>query len=1146
MDTLEVAPVPKIDFPVIGIGASAGGLEAVTTMFNKVHPDLGLAYVLVMHLDPNHESLMVELLSRKTQVEVRQIADGDEVQINCLHVIPPGYGLTLEGKTFKLEKFEEPRGLRRPIDSFFTSMAGVQGEKCACVVLSGTGADGTAGLRIGKDLGGVIAVQTPEEARYDGMPFSAIATNLIDFTLPADEIIPRLRSYFDGHGDPDWSSLQASASAQKAVSSVFGILQETHGNDFSGYKPSMLLRRMKRRMQVHGIIEFEAYVEMLEVDEGERAALAQDFLINVTSFFRDWEKFELLRKTVLVPLINDKSPSDEVRIWVPGCSSGQEAFTFAMMVDNTCQELKKKPLVQIFATDIDEEMLARARLGEYLFSELADLPKEYRDSYTVSFDGHFEVSAKIRNMVRFSHHNIIQDPPFSKIDLISCRNLLIYLGEDLQTELFPVLHFSLRPGGHLFLGSSENVSRQNDLFTVVDQSARVFRRLDVAKRVTLNMPLGRVGRIRQAAQVQQRMAEHRDFPEFASIGASNEEVYQEYAPPFVRVTGDGKVIGSSGDLGMFLLARPGEERDLYTLLREGVRDIAMSLLGDTAKGGSRMAVEDVEVYSSFGTVKTDIVSHPMRDGTFAIVFVVQELLKPTIKKYTVAPASTDKRVSDLQEQLSRAQILLKGKVEEVETANEELKSSNEEMMSMNEELQSANEELTTANEELKNKIDELSLANADLDNFMNSADLAMIVLDRSLRIRHLTGATSKALPIKKSDIGRFLVEFNLGFGTIDLPHEIQEVMRTKTPFTLTTEPDENGNSFLVQITPFYFRDDVVDGATITLTDITTEVALRYELGVKTNRMHLAMQVGRMGLAEMDVETGMVTVDDVLGQHLNLNKVGAITLDELTTNLVEDDVSLVKDSLQQAIDRNEDYEFDFRVRRDDDSIGWVRTRGTSYRGLDGKNKVVGPTLDVTDVINKTAQRELLIREMSHRVKNLFAVIGSMIQVAPQGYDDTEQMAGGLMGKVAALGRVYDLARKKTSLEGVDMEGLFQSVIDPHVTTQRIKLDGPPCKVKGNALHTLTLITHELTTNAYKHGALAKPEGTVNLTWEAASQRRFNFTWTETVPGFQATDNEDGFGTSLLKGATAQLNGSFERTYTEKGAKVTFTVDLSGEH
>ncbi|MEO0943394.1 MAG: CheR family methyltransferase, partial [Pseudomonadota bacterium] len=818
--------------------------------------------------------------------------------------------------------------------------------------------------------------------------------------------------------------------------------------------------------------------------------------------------------------------------------SGQEAYSLAMMIDQTCEELGRRPLIQVFATDIDEEMLVRARSGEYLTSEYEDLPKLYQDKYTVSRDGNFEIINKIREMVRFSFHNLIQDPPFSKIDFISCRNLLIYLGEGLQSELFPVFHFSLNPGGYLFLGTSESISRQNDLFAAVDQSSRIFRRLDTGKRVNLNLPLGRTTPHKRPQS--QRLSEERDFPQFSSMQSSHDEVYQEYAPPFVRVAPDGRIIGSSGDLGLFLLARPGEERDLFSLLRPGIREFAVSLLTDAVKAGKRLAVEDVEVHTSFGHVSTDIIAHPMRDNTVSLIFVVQEPLKPTVKKYAVEPISVDKRVSDLQEQLSLTQLQLKGKVEEIETANEELKSSNEEMMSMNEELQSANEELTTANEELKNKIDELTLANADLDNFLSSADLAMVVVDRSLRIRHVTGAATDILPIRHTDRGRFLTEFNLTFGLDSVSQKILLVMETSTPFAQTTTPDAEGRSFFLRITPFFYKDGAIEGAMITLTDISKEIALRHDLTLESERAMLAMRAGRMGMAELDVESGAVTIDAVLAKQFELKKSGVLSMEELVTNIVPEDIPVMNENLAKAIEKEEEYEFDFRIKLPDGGIRWMRTLGASYKSREGRNKVIGPTIDITDVTNYR-ERELIVSEMSHRIKNLFAVISSLVSTA-RGYDDPKEMSSDLVGKISSLGRVYDLARKKVTLDGVDLAKLLRSVIDPHASTQAIEILGPDMLVNNDMLNTFTLIVHELTTNAFKYGALSHEDGVLQISWATDETGVTVLNWSETVPSFEKPVEKSGFGSKLLEGAAEQLGGSIQRNFTNSGVEVQLTAKL----
>ncbi len=782
---LEPEALAQLDFPVVGVGASAGGLEAVTAMFQNIEGGTGMAFVLVMHLDPDHESMMAELLSSKTQITVKQIADNDLVEPDCLHVIPPGSSLRVEDKKFRLDAFSQPRGLRRPIDSFFMSLAQVQGEKAACVVLSGTGGDGTAGLRVVKEFGGVSAVQSPEEARYDGMPFSAIGTKLVDFTLSAGEIVGRIKAFFDG-ADKAYFPENDSA-AERVMYEIFGMLKQNVGIDFSGYKRSTLNRRLNRRLQLKEIDEVEDYIRQLSGDLEEQAGLANDFLINVTSFFRDRENFEILRKAVIVPLLQQKDASDEVRIWVPGCSSGQEAYSLAMMIDETCIELKKRPLIQIFATDIDEPMIDMARRGIYPVSMLTEIPQRYQDAYTVGLDERFEILSRVREMVRFSVHNIIQDPPFSKVDLISCRNMLIYLDDQLQGGVLPLMHFSLRPGGHLFLGTSESVTRRTDLFVGVDPRARIFKRNDAAKRVPINLPLGQGSSESSMARGLQRLSQERDFPRHQSLDATNSTIYESYAPPFVRVTNDGRIIDSSGDLSLFMMSRPGDERSLDRLAREGVYEVVAPLIKDAVSSGERQAMKDVEVASQFGVQVTDIVAHPMMDETVALIFLPKDRLQPIVDQFAVRPVTRDRQIATLQDELRQVRGQLKAKVEEIETANEELKSSNEEMMSMNEELQSANEELTTANEELKNKIDELTLANADLDNFLQSADLSMIVVDRGLKIRHVTDAARRMVPLMRSDEGRSLSEFNIPFGNLNVLEEARKVIETTQSYSVTTE-----------------------------------------------------------------------------------------------------------------------------------------------------------------------------------------------------------------------------------------------------------------------------------------------------------------------------------------------------------------------
>ena len=1256
----------QLDFPIVGIGASAGGLEAVTAMFRNIDTGTGMAYVLVMHLDPDHESLMAELLSRQTNIPVRQIEDGEPVEVDCLHVIPPGYGLRIEKGVFRLDAFSEPRGLRRPIDSFFSSLAHVQNDKAACVILSGTGADGTAGLRVIKELGGVCAVQSPQEARYDGMPHSAISTRFTDFLLLADEIVPRIKAYFEGLSRIDFPDEKKS---ERFMLEIASILRDATGKDFSGYKRSTLFRRLHRRMKVLELSDLQSYLDYLTVNADEQNALADDFLINVTSFFRDRHNFEALRKLVLTPMISDSSNSDEIRIWVPGCSSGQEAYSLAMQLHMTCEEQGVRPMIQIFATDLDEGMINQARRAQYPASSFGELPKECQQAYTVGLDGKFEIVKGIREMVRFSCHNLIQDPPFSKIDLICCRNLIIYLGKELQQELFPLLHFSLKPKGHLFLGTSENVSRQGDLFSAVDERARIFRRKETAQRVRLNLPLGTPRRIQSRAAMPQKLSASVDFPIGKGLSPTNASIYDQYAPPFVRVTSEGQIIDSSGDLSLFLKSRPGEERDLHMLARDALRNVLSPLIADASLEKRPRAMKNVKITSPFGVQNTDVIAHPLKDDTVAVVFSVKDRLKPILDEFEVERVPHSRRIADLEEELQANRMVLKSKVEEIETANEELKSSNEEMMSMNEELQSANEELTTANEELKNKIDELTVAHADLDNFLQSADMAMVVLDDTMRIRHLTSAACKMLPMKYADRGRSITEFNIGLGDIEIAREIARVNETGNPYAISTKLDANGNAYSLRIIPYSFKEGKFVGTTITITDISDEVQLRQNLIVESARLNLAMQsgnmgfcdydlaagtvaidaqaasqlglagagkytfadvtknihpddaeavkaaraealnsgkdyhatyrvpdangenrwflvrgsiyqtangqdrlvdisidltdemkmrndlsieseklrlamkAGRMGLAELDVEKDELEIDAALADMFSLDGPGSVTMDELTRNFVNEDKDIFSKTIEAAITNDEEYECDVRVEEPDQPIRWIRNRGVPFVNMDGQKVVVGPSIDITETVDNIRRREVLIGEMSHRIKNLFAVINGIVQSLPKKGAEAKKLADSLSERIVALGNAYVLSRSLDGSKVIGVKELLTAQFKPYVSTQKLSLQGPAAALPNEYLDTFTLVVHEVITNAAKYGALSHPKGQLEISWTTGDDDTMNFTWKETVPDFKKPKSKSGFGTWLIDTSVKQLNGTFERKYTKTGATINLSVRLA---
>ncbi len=737
---------------IVGIGASAGGLEAVREMLTGATPESNLAYVVVQHLDPNHESLLAELLSRHTEMNVRQVSGGETVEADNVYIIPPGHGLSVQDGCLHLTDFEQPRGLRRPIDDFFESLAIDQGRFAACVILSGTGADGTAGLRAIKEHGGLCIVQEPSTAKYDGMPTSAQNTGLVDFVRSPELIIGAIRQFY-AHTIIDEMDTKLARTVEQSINDICSVVKTTVGHDFSGYKQSTLVRRVQRRIQVLGLADASEYLQHIKSDPEECATLFRELLINVTRFFRDKEHFQVLRERTVETLVRGADEESEIRVWVPGCSSGEEAYTIAMMFAHEVRLQRRAVNIQIFATDIDEQMLRLAREGVYPQAALADIPEEMRDLYTIAKDGKFQVSAKIRDMIRFSVHSIVRDPPFSSIDLLSCRNLLIYFGDKLQSSALPIFHYALKPGGTLFLGPSETIGRFDHMFYPIDQAARVFERNNARPEYPLHLS----GRTRDQARNSQRP--ERDQEESTRLewndSSITHRILEKYAPATLQISAKGEILKSTGKLSKYLDISPGSmERHLApSVARPGAREAISAIIRQVAKSKKRTISRDLTALSEFGRQAFDLIADPMKDGTILLVFRERSPFEATDDEDTVDLEQSDSHVQSLEDELRNTRARLHTTVEELETANEELKSSNEEMMSMNEELQSTNEELSTVNDELKVKVDELSVANADLSNFFASTGLPLAVVDFAHEHPELHGCHSGDLSIPQERPG---------------------------------------------------------------------------------------------------------------------------------------------------------------------------------------------------------------------------------------------------------------------------------------------------------------------------------------------------------------------------------------------------------
>jgi two-component system, chemotaxis family, CheB/CheR fusion protein len=1111
--------------PVIGVGASAGGLEALREMLAAAKVPTGMAFVVVQHLDPYHESMLAQLLDRHTPLSVVQCEGGERLKAETVYIIPPGHGLVVSDGVLELTDFSQPRGLRRPIDDFFVSLASDQQTRAACVILSGTGGDGTTGLRAVKEHGGLCVVQDPATAKYDGMPVSAVGTGLVDFVKAPGDILTCLTSFFrrrEGEAEEVETGLGA-----ELVDELCRVLRTTIGHDFSGYKRSTLLRRVERRMHVRGLESGRSYVARLRSDVAECEALFRDLLINVTRFFRDAEHFRVLREKAIEPLMRDHAGEEDLRVWVPGCSSGEEAYSIAMIFAEVARENDQPLAVQIFATDIDERMLRIARDGIYPPSAMADVPSEFRERYLLPHAESFTVAPAIRDLIRFSPHSLVKDPPFSRIDLLSCRNLLIYFDDRLQQSVIPLMHYAVRPGGFLFLGPSESVSRFEYLFTPIDHQSRLFERSPGAPQYPIDLPGSGARRQVRTSDGSGRRGHPSENDEMAVL----RRIVDRYAPATLVLDQDGNIAAAHGPLSRFFdfpVSRAGGS-SATSLAKPGLRSVVGPLLRQVRDNGKRLVVNAVEVKSEYGAQEVQVVCDPLPDGTFLFVFRETSPFQPTSDPDLVAMSDGDDHLETLEHELRLTRHRLRSTVEELETANEELKSSNEEMMSMNEELQSTNEELSTVNDELKGKVDQITIANADLRNFFESTDLAVVVLDRNLGLRSYTTAALKLFPFQPSDRGRPLADMTSRLDDAAYLEDAEAILQGHAQIQRRVTLRRAERTLSLRIMPYRTQVDSVDGVTLVFTDITDALSLERELTAERERLDLAVKAGGIGIWEYLPDSGAVILDPTERDLFGAAESDTHRIEDLLLTIEPDDRERIAQSLQRAVDEGPDFEASFQVILGDGEVRYLK--GFGRRVADAvPRRLVGVSIDVTTERQATDTRELMLREMNHRVKNLFAIIGGMITAGARTHTDVKAFSRGMRERIAALGQAHSLAAPSGEQYAIDLRELVTTTLAAYGGQAQIGVDGPSATIDGRYLSPLALLLHEWATNSYKYGALGAERGRLSVSWDIR-EGALNFIWSEESDRPKTGDGEPGFGTLLVDTSSRQLDTQIRRSISD---------------
>lgn len=849
--------IPETSRLVVGIGASAGGLEALRTFFRAMPSPCGMAFVVITHLAPDHESFLAEILGQTTSLTVSTATDGVEVEDDHVYVLPPGHGLTIANRRLSLTPLPYDRGIPTPIDPFFRSLAEDQHERAVCIVMSGAGAEGSLGLKAVKAAGGLTLVQTPASATVTGMPTSAVATEMVDHVADV-EAMPALLLRYAEH---PYSNGELTADPDDAawLPRILELVREQSGHDFTGYRSATTVRRVQRRLGLHDLPDADSYIARLEQDPLEVAALAQDLLINVTRFFRDPEAWEALSSEVVTPLVSRLAPDSSLRVWVAGCATGEEAYALAILFVEAFEAAGRRCRVQIFATDRSERAIQFGRAGVYPASVAQDVsPERLKTAFERQADGSLVIAKHIRSLVVFARHDAVGDPPFSHIDLVSCRNLLIYLELPLQQKLLSLFHFVLEQDGYLFLGAAETVGPQSESFAPVDSPNRIYRRIGPRRQQSPRQE-GRGADPKVLPSISTpRAAPARDV---ANAHSAELALLHSFVPPAVVVREDFEVVYYHGDSRRFLVQPAGSPtRDLLTMVDERLRARLRASLRRVARDGHPVRVPPIGDDEDPAVQITVYAYHHSRmERLFVIAFEAGRS-----KVQARATELDDSPLVQLERELVEARGDLDANVSELGRANEDLTTANEEVTSMNEELQSTNEELETSREELRSVNDELStvntqlhgkvgqleLAASDLANLLSSTHIATLFLDPELRVRRFTPAMTELVKLLSTDLGRPLDDLAPKFSDPDLLEDAKRVLVDLAPIEAEVRSDQ-GRWYVRRVLPYRTEQGGADGVVITFHDVTRLKDAERELRDSEERFRRVSEIGLVAVAFFD-------------------------------------------------------------------------------------------------------------------------------------------------------------------------------------------------------------------------------------------------------------------------------------------------------
>jgi two-component system CheB/CheR fusion protein len=1122
---------------IVGIGASAGGIRALQAFFSALSEasgdDTGAAFVVIVHLDPRARSELASILATRTRMPVSQVDATERLQPNHVYVIPPDRRLHLSDHEISTAAFDEPRGHRSPIDLFFRSLAGQHGDGFA-VILSGAGSDGAVGVRDVKEAGGITLVQDPAEAEYPSMPRSAIATGIADLVLPvrdlAARLVPLIRSRQSAEAGEEGVD-------EELVHRVLAQVRVRTGHDFSRYKRSTVLRRILRRLQVTRSDDLNGYYEHLRENPEEAQALLTDLLISVTTFFRDADAFEALKKLVVPQIIDGKDANENVRVWVPGCATGEEAYSIAMVLLEEASRREIRPGIQVFGSDLDARALALGREGLYPAAIEADVSEERLRRFFTREGDHYRVRRELRDIVLFASHSLLKDPPFSRIDLVSCRNLLIYLDRELQQQVCSTFHYALNSGGFLLLGSSETADNPPGMFRTIDRKCRIYQSTatpDDKPRVLPRLLGG-------LAIHEHHIAPGRPLTPAAALNeaASHRQALEKVAPPSVLVDETHRVMHLSEHAGRFLQPSGGPlTDDIVDLVRPELRFELRSALHRAFELGQSTLSLPILIQFNGAPHRVHLQVKPATAQNeagprHAVVLFIEGEPVTHAGGGAAQSAATDETVRRLAEELQLTQARLRTTREESEAANEELRAANEELQSINEEyrstseeletskeeLQSINEELQTVNSELKLKLDAVSRAHGDLQNLMAATDFGTLFLDSSLRIKRFTQQVTDLIRITPADEGRPITDFAHQLEYDGLIKDAEDVIRHLTP--IRREVKSRGNRWYdLRLRPYRTVEDKIDGVVITFVDVTdrlhVEQALRdSELTLRQDKR--LVELSHDPILIWDFDGGIVEWNRGSEELYGYRRAEALGKRKellLGTTVPGSSFAEVRARLLES----GTWSGELKHRTKDGREVTVESRIVLDHAA-GRRLALESTHDVTERKAFEQRQQLLLRELSHRIKNTLAVVQAIAHQTHRYSRSPEDFITRFDGRLQALSSAHGLLLG-SSWTGADVAAIAHSQLDAYRSENpdRLRIEGEPVTLPADLATPFGLVLHELATNAAKHGALSRPGGGVTLRWgvtTANDQPRLRVTWTESGGPPVQPPKTSGFGGVLIE-------------------------------